>query len=96
MSQLAQLGLVIVLFVGAFLWIGWLMKRREQRWESDEWRRGGSSARVGNALLEVQSLLEPDRRHALEERRRSKRDDEDLGDPPTAGDDSDVDRSSAG
>ncbi len=92
MSQLGQLALLILLLLGAFLWVGWLMKRREQRWDSDDWRRGGTSARVGNALLEVQSLLEPDRRHGLQERRRSKRDDEDSGDPPMARDESDVDR----
>ncbi len=87
MSELAQLAIVIVVAVGAFLWVGWLMKRREQRWVSDDWRRGGSSARVGNALLEVQSLLEPDRRHMLQERQRSRRDDEGSADPPTPGND---------
>lgn len=85
MSELAQLALMILVLVAAFLWVGWLMRRRDERWASAEWRRGGSSARVGNALLEVQALLEPDRRHALQERQRSRRDDEGSADPPTSG-----------
>ena len=41
-------------------------------------RRG----QVGNALLEVQSILEPDKQHLLEERRAELSEEDDEGDPP--------------
>ena len=42
--------------------------------------------KVGNALLEVQSLIEPGAGAALEERQRGRKESEAEGDPPNAGD----------
>ncbi len=50
-------------------------------------KRRGSSGTLGSALLEVQSLLEPSKRHVVEERRRDVVDDEESGDPPSGGTD---------
>jgi hypothetical protein len=44
-------------------------------------RRGGSGA-LGNALLEVQAIFEPARRHVIEERRQQRREAAETGDPP--------------
>ena len=47
------------------------------------YRRGrGRGAALGNALLEVHALVEPSKRHVIEERRRECVDQEDSGDPP--------------
>jgi hypothetical protein len=52
------------------------------------YRKGrGSSGTLGSALLEVQSLLEPSKRHVVEERRRNAAEDEESGDPPLGGPD---------
>jgi hypothetical protein len=70
---------VVVLVLAALhrlaLWMearGWIYYRR---------RRPSSSA-VGNAFLEVQSLLEPGQRLVLEARRDDHAEQEDSGDPP--------------
>lgn len=44
--------------------------------------RGRSSA-LGNALLEVHTLIEPSKRFVLEERLRDEADEQDSGDPPS-------------
>jgi len=45
--------------------------------------RHGSSGALGVAMLEVQSLLEPDKRHTIEEVRADKRGSDEIpGDPP--------------
>jgi len=49
--------------------------------------RRGSSGSLGNALLEVHALLEPSKRHVVEERRRDVAEDEESGDPPCGGPD---------
>lgn len=43
----------------------------------------GRSAALGNALLEVHTLIEPSKRFVLEERLRDEADEEDSGDPPS-------------
>jgi hypothetical protein len=59
--------------------------------ESRGWiryRRGGgrgSSAALGNALLEVQTLIEPSKRHVLEEQCKERSESEESGDPPQPG-----------
>jgi len=86
MSEALQVGLLIASLAVVFVLVSRAMARREARWESDDWRqpdRGG--VKVGNALLEIHSLLQPDRRHQLEEVRRERRHDEDSGDPPDSG-----------
>lgn len=45
--------------------------------------RHGSSGSLGNAFLHVQSILEPGKRHVLEQRLDEAREDEESGDPPT-------------
>jgi hypothetical protein len=56
---------------------GWIYYRKAR----------GSSGTLGSALLEVQSLLEPSKRHVVEERRRDVAEDEESGDPPLGGPD---------
>jgi len=47
------------------------------------WRRSrGSSGSLGNAMLDVQKILEPSKRHVVEERRRSPDERPEDGDPP--------------
>jgi len=88
MSDWAQLAVLGAGFLAVFLLVGRAMRKREARWESDDWRQQGrGSANVGNALLEIHSLLQPDRRHQVEEVRRSRLEEEESGDPPEAGDD---------
>jgi hypothetical protein len=58
--------------------LNWLTRDRPK----DYSRRG--SAGLGNALLEVHSLLEPDRKNLLEVRVEERVEEERSGDPPTA------------
>ena len=53
-------------------------------------RRRGTSAALGNALLNVQSLVEPSRKHVLEERVKETRHDDESGDPPETGPEADA------
>jgi len=47
------------------------------------WRRSrGSIGSLGNAMLDVQKILEPSKRHVVEERRRSPDERPEDGDPP--------------
>jgi hypothetical protein len=43
----------------------------------------GSSGTLGTAMLEIQSMLEPSKRHVIEERVKDDSETEDSGDPPT-------------
>jgi hypothetical protein len=50
------------------------------------WRRGkGMSSRLGNACLELHSMLEPSKRHVVEVRKKEKRDQVESGDPEDSG-----------
>lgn len=49
-------------------------------------RRKASPGTLGNAVASAHALLEPDRRHLVEERRAVKREEEDGEGPPKAGD----------
>jgi hypothetical protein len=49
-------------------------------------KRGGGDA-VGNALLQVQAIVEPSKRYVLEERVKDDSEARESGDPPTAGED---------
>jgi hypothetical protein len=51
---------------------GWIYYRKKR----------GSSGALGNAFLEVQSIVEPSARHVLEERVKDDREDDENGDPP--------------
>lgn len=47
------------------------------------WRHSkASSTSLGTAMLAVQSILEPDKEHVVEERRRADREESEDGDPP--------------
>jgi hypothetical protein len=59
--------------------LNWLTRDRPK----DYTLRGSASA--GNALLELHSLLEPDRRHLLEARLEERVEEERSGDPPAPG-----------
>lgn len=63
----------------------WGLHRAALYAESRGWiyynRKRGSSGTLGNAFLEVQTLLEPSKRIVLEERRREPRDDDEAGGP---------------
>jgi hypothetical protein len=47
------------------------------------YRRRGTSGALGNALLELQAILEPSKRYVIEERLRSPAEDAESGDPPS-------------
>jgi hypothetical protein len=78
----------LVIFLGALalfvldrllLWMerrGWIYYRKRSA-------SGGSG--VGNALLEVQSLIEPDKKEILEVMREDKREQAESGAPPEPG-----------
>ncbi len=59
---------------------------RLARWLEDRghlyYRKRSGRPGVGNALLEVHALLEPERRHVIEERLADREQAEDSGDPP--------------
>ena len=54
---------------------GWIYYRRSH----------GSSGTLGNAMLEVQAMIEPSKRHILEERVKESAEAQKSGDPPEAG-----------
>ena len=57
------------------LWMesrGWIYYLRSQ----------GTSTRMGSAMLEVQQLLEPEKKYVLEMKREEKRREEEAGYPP--------------
>jgi hypothetical protein len=47
----------------------------------------GSSSSLGNAFLHVQSIIEPGKRHVLEQRLDEEREENEPGEPPTTGPD---------
>ncbi len=81
----ATSGLLLVGAVAALyalhrlgLWMeerGWIYYRR---------KRGGSGS-LGTAFLEVQSMLEPSKKHILEISQKDESEDDDSGDPPEPG-----------
>lgn len=88
MNDLTQAALLLLAAVVAFLLISRGMRKREERWASDDWRRDDRpSTGLGNALLEIQSLLEPGSKSQVEEVMRQRREDAGPADPPTPGDD---------
>lgn len=45
-------------------------------------KAGRSSGSLGNAFLEIQSIVEPSKRHIVEERRSAQPEKDDSGEPP--------------
>ena len=50
------------------------------------YRKAGRGGTLGNALLEVHSILEPQQKHVVEERKRESAEERESGDPPNPGD----------
>ncbi len=76
---------LMVLAAGVGVWLLhrvalWMERRGWIYWT----RSGGHSTRAGNALLEVQGLLEPEKRHVIEMKRdvRGERDESGEGPEP--------------
>jgi hypothetical protein len=86
MNDWVQLLVLLAVAAALFALLSRAMRKRDERWESDDWRDPGrSSVKFGTPLLEIQSLLEPDRKHQTEETRRVKLEEEESGDPPEPG-----------
>jgi hypothetical protein len=78
--------------MSALLWIvalliGIFLLHRLALWaESRGWiyykHSSSSSTRAGSAMLEVQQLLEPSKRHVIEIKREQKEVEDEAGDPP--------------
>jgi len=71
------IGIALVLLDRLLLWMerkGWVYWRKTTR---------STGPGVGNALLEIQSLVEPSARHVLELRREVKEESPEPGDPPS-------------
>ncbi|HPT25120.1 MAG TPA: hypothetical protein PLZ95_01800 [Bryobacteraceae bacterium] len=47
-------------------------------------KSGGHSTRAGSAMLEIQQLLEPSKRHVIEIRQEQREEEDSAGDPPDA------------
>jgi hypothetical protein len=59
---------------------GWIYYRNKR----------GNSGAIGNAFLEVQAMIEPSKRHVLEERLKDESESPEPGDPPEPGKNSDA------
>ena len=75
----------VVVAVGAIYTLhrlaGWMEARG---WIYYQKKRNSSGA-LGSAFLEIQSMLEPSKRHVLKEQRKESVEEADSGDPPAAG-----------
>ncbi|NKB86815.1 MAG: hypothetical protein GKS06_01145 [Acidobacteria bacterium] len=86
MSDWLQLLVFLLVAAAIFALISRAMRKRDERWESEDWRQPDrDSVKFGTPLLEIQSMLEPDRKHQVEETRRARLEEEESGDPPDAG-----------
>jgi hypothetical protein len=73
---LAGAGVVLFALDRLALWMearGWLYWRKTQH---------SSSGSLGNAFLEIQTMVDPGKRHVLEVRRQEETEDADSGAPP--------------
>ena len=92
MSDVVQVAVLLLVAIVVFLLISRAMRKREERWESDEWRQEDRpSVGFGNALLQIQSLLQPQAGHQVEEVMRQRREDAGPADPPAPGDEGNTD-----
>ena len=73
-----KLAIVLAAVAAVLYGVHHLLLRSEGRGEQ---RRSGSGA-LGNAFLEVQSMIEPSKKAVLEERLKEKTEEEASGDPP--------------
>lgn len=82
MQIVTGIGLVLVL-VAAFVAVDRILARRDR---GERTFAAGTPTTVGNALMELQSFIDPSVRHRLEEEHRQRDEEEAEGDPPVAGD----------
>lgn len=75
MTLLGWLAIVIAILYPLHLLATWAEKRG---WIY--YRKKHGSVTVGSAFLEIQALMEPSKRHVLEQRRRDDFDDQESGD----------------
>jgi len=79
-------GLIILVGVTLFLLDRLGLWTERQGWIY--WRKSkGTSSRLGNAFLELHSMLEPSKRHVVEIRKKEKQDQAESGDPQISGTD---------
>jgi hypothetical protein len=82
----AALAVVVLLALDRLaLWAearGWIYYRKT---------KGRTGANLGDAFLEIQAMVEPSKRHVLEIKREEKSEQNDSGDPPESGDESEPD-----
>ncbi len=71
------LGVLAAIAIGLIL-----LARRPPLSDADYERLKGKGSGVGNALLSVQSLIEPDKKDLLEARQEERAEEDDTGDPP--------------
>ena len=76
-----KLAILLVVVAAVLYGVHRLLLRSEGRGEQ---RRGGSGA-LGNAFLEVQTMIEPSKKVVLEERLKEKTEGLESGDPPDGG-----------
>ena len=72
------LGVAVYLLNKLLLWMesrGWIYYRRH----------APSSSSLGAAALEVQTLVDPSKRHVIEAKQSQKKEQDDSGDPPKPG-----------
>jgi len=75
--------LVVVGSLAGLFLLDRLLLRMERRGWIHYRRSRGSSGALANSLLEMQALLEPAKRHVVEERRRDDAGPEEIGDGPS-------------
>jgi len=73
-------GVMVTVSVALFVLDRWGLWLERQGWIY--WiKNNGMSTRLGNAFLELHSMLEPSKRHVVEVRKKEKRDQAESGDP---------------
>jgi len=75
-GSIAVLGLYLLDRLG--LWA------ERQGWIYYRYKRSSRGA-IGNAILELQAIAEPTKRHVIEERKRIRKEEKDSGDKPDTG-----------
>ncbi len=55
-----------------------------QGWIYYRYKRASRTA-IGNAILELQTIVDPSKRHVIEEKKRIRKEEKDSGDKPQAG-----------
>lgn len=80
-----RLAALLALALGSVYGLHRLLVWAERRGYVYYRARRGTSGALSSAVLEVQALLEPQKRHVLEQKTRDQVESEDQGDPPQGG-----------